>query len=509
MFCAISGKPLKKPVFSPKSKCVFEKSLIESYVLQNGQDPINKEPLSVDELVEIAQTPEQYAMSNSVNSPTLKANYSIPNLLSSLQDEWDAVMLENFQLRQQLDASKVELSTALYKFDAAMNVATRATLETEKLKQELSILSQNLAPAQTEESDVMEQEISTVVSSETIQKMIQKSQDFAKDSRKNKFRPLPCSKVSTEVEVLAEVTPNTEMTSAYVDGNIARGKLVLFYNLEGSCKIVSALKYETGTIYTVLPESDSISFAEPLNETQVLFGTKMGAHGIYDLSQQQTINSLRFNEGREIIMASWVKEVSDHAYVVVDSSGAIALADVEQNCDLDFRANEFPTYYAHLHKDGLLLLQGNDEKLIVQTLSDLQKPAIEFDHDIESEGPIRSARFASNGYWLVLATQKMIKVFDLRKKPNTLALEALVFENEDLVSWDLDPSMKSLFVVVESGGLSRVEFYSFDKSAKRWVQKPEFTYSSKNVQDLTYVWDSQSGFIKALAENEIISLKLD
>ncbi|SCU84858.1 LAFA_0D12442g1_1 [Lachancea sp. 'fantastica'] len=512
MFCAISGKPLKTPVFSPKSRCVFEKSLIESFVQQNALDPINREPLNLEELVEIAQTPEQYAMSNSVNSATLKANYSIPNLLSSLQDEWDAIMLENFQLRQQLDASKVELSNALYKCDAAMNVATRATIETEKLKHELSLLSQNLTPSMPTEAkaaDDKHQASSPEFPADILSKIAQKSAEFAQNSRKNKVRSPPCSKVSGEVRTVAELQAKSSLNSAFVDGNIAKGKLAAFYDQEGSFMLVSASDLETGIVKNVLQSNESISFMAPLNGKQILFGTDLGSHGVYDISERKAIYQLRFNEYQEIVMVSWIKEVSGQAYVIVDSSGAIALVDTVKDCEYDLCANEFATSYAHLHKDGLLLLQGNEKGLIVQNISQLNKPPIEFIHDIESEGPITSAMFASNGYWLVVTTQKLLKIFDLRKKPNTAACETLSFADGNLIAWDLEPSMKSLFVAIERQGQSIVQSYNFEKSEKKWVQNMDFTYAAADVRDFTYVWDAESAYLKSLVGEDLISLKLE
>ncbi|CCC70702.1 hypothetical protein NCAS_0F02180 [Naumovozyma castellii] len=153
MFCAISGKPAKVPVVSLKSKCVFEKSLIEQYINETGKDPITNELITKDDLMELSQNPQQTALTNTLNSATLNSNYSIPNLLSTLQNEWDAIMLENFKLRKANDELAKNLSTALYEIDAAKIVAAKAMKERDQIIQELNEVTKAIGMDESDEEN--------------------------------------------------------------------------------------------------------------------------------------------------------------------------------------------------------------------------------------------------------------------------------------------------------------------------------------------------------------------
>ena len=67
--------------------------------------------------------------------PTLT---SIPALLSTFQNEWDALILETFQLKQQLAETRQELSTALYYNDSAQRVIARLQKERDEARDALS-----------------------------------------------------------------------------------------------------------------------------------------------------------------------------------------------------------------------------------------------------------------------------------------------------------------------------------------------------------------------------------
>ena len=83
---------------SPISGQAFEKRLIEKYIQENGVDPLNQQPLNAEDLIELKASP--------LVKPKPPSATSIPAILKTLQDEWDAVMLNTFTLRQQLQTAR-------------------------------------------------------------------------------------------------------------------------------------------------------------------------------------------------------------------------------------------------------------------------------------------------------------------------------------------------------------------------------------------------------------------
>ena len=66
---------------------------------------------------------------NRVVKPRTAAATSIPAMLQTFQNEWDALMVETYELRRQLTQCRTELSAALYKQDAAERTVARLIRE--------------------------------------------------------------------------------------------------------------------------------------------------------------------------------------------------------------------------------------------------------------------------------------------------------------------------------------------------------------------------------------------
>ncbi|EJK70611.1 hypothetical protein THAOC_08015, partial [Thalassiosira oceanica] len=79
-------------------------------------------------------------------APRAPSSSSLPSLLSALQGEFDAVLLELYDARTALDATRRELSSALYQNDAAVRVVARVARERDEARAQLG--EGGRAPAQ-------------------------------------------------------------------------------------------------------------------------------------------------------------------------------------------------------------------------------------------------------------------------------------------------------------------------------------------------------------------------
>lgn len=149
-FCAISGEAPLDPVISTKSGQIYERRLILKYITENGTDPITGDKLEESDLISVKASayPEFCAGNTGASShyrtdpktapPRPPNASSIPALLQTLQNEWDATMLEAFALRQQYNSLRQELSYALYAQDAAHRVVARLIRERDAAREYVS-----------------------------------------------------------------------------------------------------------------------------------------------------------------------------------------------------------------------------------------------------------------------------------------------------------------------------------------------------------------------------------
>lgn len=126
---------------------MYEKRLIEAYISEHGSEPSTNEPLASEDLIDLK--------GSNIIRPRPPTLTSIPALLGVFQEEWDALALETYTLKQNLAQTRQELSTALYQHDAAVRVIARLTRERDEAREALSKVSVGRRPA-VENGDAMQ-----------------------------------------------------------------------------------------------------------------------------------------------------------------------------------------------------------------------------------------------------------------------------------------------------------------------------------------------------------------
>lgn len=191
--CVVTNEVPEQPVVSPVSGAIFERRIIEKYLLENGVDPITGKELRAEELIEV-KVP-------AIVRPKPPSATSIPAALKTMQDEWDALMLHTFSQRQQLQTARQELSHALYQHDAACRVIARLNKEVAAarealatLKPQAGILASAGANQQAMDIDTVSYTTQPVEQTGMTPEIIEKLQEKATvltEERRNRGRTLP------------------------------------------------------------------------------------------------------------------------------------------------------------------------------------------------------------------------------------------------------------------------------------------------------------------------------
>eukprot|EP00388_Colpodella_angusta_P047436 GDKK01072699.1.p1 GENE.GDKK01072699.1~~GDKK01072699.1.p1 ORF type:complete len:524 (-),score=127.14 GDKK01072699.1:109-1680(-) len=131
--CAISGTTPDEPVLSPSTGYVYEKRLLLKALSTNDSKcPITDKHINSDDLIDVKV--------NKSVKPRPPSCQSVPGLLGALQNEWDAMMLESFELRKYVESIRQQLSHTLYQHDAACRVIARVMKERDEARSALDEL---------------------------------------------------------------------------------------------------------------------------------------------------------------------------------------------------------------------------------------------------------------------------------------------------------------------------------------------------------------------------------
>ncbi|KAJ1801351.1 hypothetical protein LPJ59_000352 [Coemansia sp. RSA 2399] len=111
---------------------MYERRLLQKHLDETGREPHTDHALTPAEIIAVHADPAVHPRAPSLTS--------IPALLSTFQNEWDALVLEAFTLKQQHQQVRQELAQALYQNDAACRVIARLMRERDEARQSLASL---------------------------------------------------------------------------------------------------------------------------------------------------------------------------------------------------------------------------------------------------------------------------------------------------------------------------------------------------------------------------------
>ncbi|XP_023322006.1 pre-mRNA-processing factor 19-like [Eurytemora carolleeae] len=433
LICAISSEVPESPVVSPVSGQVYERRLIEKYIDENGTDPISKEPLSKEQLVEIKVSP--------LVKPKPPSATSIPAILKSLQDEWDAVMLHSFTLRQQLQTARQELSHALYQHDAACRVIARLNKEVTAAREALATLKPQAggatplhtpahAPATPVHAETPVHVQKPVEESGMTGEILEKLQEKATvltQERKRRGRTVPQELMSAE-SISSFVTQSSHPglhsasvpgilaldifakdTSKILTGGADKNATVFNKDLE---QVVAVLKGHTKKVNHVV--------YHPTEDTAIT-GSHDATVRVWNVPTAQTMHLLKVHEGP-------ITGLSLHAtgdYILTTSTDQCwAFSDIRSG-RLVSRVNDqsggVALTCAQFHPDGLLVGTGTaDANIKIWDLKEGTNVANFPGHT----GQISALAFSENGYYLATAADdSCVKLWDLRKLKNFKTLQ--------------------------------------------------------------------------------------
>ncbi|KAI2615239.1 Prp19-domain-containing protein [Hypoxylon sp. NC1633] len=471
MLCALSGEAPQEPVVSKSSGAVFEKRLIEKYIEENGKDPVSGEDLTIDDLL-----PIKSARVVRPRPPTLT---SIPALLSTFQNEWDALALETFNLREQLARTREELATALYQHDAAVRVVARLTKERDEARDALSKVTVSAGSASN--GDAM------AVDAEALPKELAAKVDEtqAKLSKSRKKRPIPEGWATTDgVASFAVVTTNSlpvqkAATLSVEEGYAAVGGLqgdVAIYSIE-SDEVERSLKVDE-------PVVDSI-----WDGPRVFFSTSKGSVKVFENGVEVAsfsdhagpATALSIHPSKELLASVGL----DKSFVIYDLTNLRRATRVYTNSDLSACA---------FHPDGHLFAAGTTHGDIKLFMVKTGEEAASF----TLGSPVQDIVFSENGFWFAAIGKgdSTVTIFDLRKEGDAARVKVLDTGSAvESIAWDYSQQF------LATGGPAGVTVQQYNKSSKSWSEPLRAAVSALEVE-----WAANANKLVAVNGDGVISI---
>ncbi|KAG5513699.1 hypothetical protein PMAC_000737 [Pneumocystis sp. 'macacae'] len=416
---------------------VFEKRLIEAYIEENKTDPVTGESLTLEDLVEL-KTPK------TIRGRPPQAT-SIPSLLAIFQNEWDSLALETYNLKQQLNQARQELSTALYQHDAACRVIARLLKERDEAREALKTIKIASGPPSNVAIDNEQMDVDAQALPEHIVQKIDETQKTLSSNRRK--RKIPADWTTTEQVQQFKSSKVLEPFQSKISAvsTTQQGTMILI----ASKNIVK--------IYRDIEEN-------PIYSLECVVASSDGTIYIYTSFDGNT-KKISTHQSKVTAIAS---HPSGDLFASVTIDGEWALHDLQT--DQTVIKNQFTV--AKFHPDGHLFGSGTTTGQIKIYNVKTGKNVANFD---SHKGIITSLSFSENGYWLSVASSQdpHVHIWDLRNNTQTHFLDAT--GSITSLCWDYTGQ----FLAV--GTTQTTVLWCYTKSSKSWSKIQEISHPASHL----------------------------
>lgn len=427
MICSISGDVPEEPVISRKSGLLFERRLIERHIAEYGKCPVTKEELTIDDILPVK--------TSKVTKPRPLQAASIPGLLGMFQNEWDALMLSNFALEQQLHTARQELSHALYMHDAACRVIARLKKERDDARMFLAqaerqiplstapananaVVSNGKRAAEDElgpDGKKIRPGINPVIIAELTEcnallsgqrKKRQVPHTLASVDELERYTQIsshPLHKTNKPGILSIDIHPSKDIiATGGVDANAVlfdRSSGQILCTLTGHSKKVTSVKF--------VPRDDLFITGSADKTVRVWQGTDDGNFNCRHILKDHTaeVQAVTVHATNKYFVTASM----DNTWCFYDLGSGSCLTQVGE------ASTEEGYTSAAFHPDGLILGTGTSGALVRIWDVKSQSNVAKFDGHV---GTVTAMSFSENGYFLATAALDGIRLWDLRKLKN-------------------------------------------------------------------------------------------
>jgi len=409
--CTISGEVPNEPVVT-RNGDIYEKNVILKVIKATGLCPVTKQPLSEEDLIPIKiDNPESV-------KPRLTSGTTISGVLQTLQTEWDALMLETFNLKKQLETARRELSHALYQHDASCRVIARLIKERDQAREELErwkaeVSNNNNRPEfqfralTSEVKEVIKQkfeELSGNRKERETSENLSTVEDIQEYTNKNSF---PIHKTTAPGILCLDIHPTKP--ELIVTGGLDKSCVV--FNTSTGKKVATLNGHEKQVNTTAFHPDDIVFSGSDDTTVKVWSPTDNGYECTKTFSEHKApVVDVCLHPSNVYLLTT----SRDSSWGFYDFEKGTLLTQV---MDID----RYPFTCCHIHPDGYIFSVGTQNNVI--RIFDLrnQKNVASFQGHT---GAINDVHFSENGVYLASCSEdNSIKEWDLRGPVNITTLK--------------------------------------------------------------------------------------